>query len=229
MKSPEEYLQEQVILPEQTAKARDVSSLEQEFVRGFLLPEGDELKKQDPHALQEFAASGQTSQSTGSDQATPSQEELQLRQLKSAEQVEFVGFALLKQEFVLPIIHVQEVIRSVSRTKLPSGPEFLAGVINLRGKVTPLIDMARLLGLEELSPEECGFIVVCRQQDLQFGLLVQRITTMHKVKQECIEWDVQSHLVEDSDLITGLIKLDDYLAGIVSISALIRRALSETV
>ncbi|MFO8031212.1 MAG: chemotaxis protein CheW [Desulfohalobiaceae bacterium] len=228
MKSPEEYLQEQVLLPEQAAESRDVSTLEQEFIRGFLLPETQELAEQKPHALQEFASCSQESYKASQAQASPAQDEFQLQQLKTSKQVEFVGFALLRQEFALPIVHVQEVIRSVSSTKLPSGPEFLAGVINLRGKVTPLIDMARLLGLEGLSPEKCGFIIVCRQQDLQFGLLVQRITTMHKARQESIEWDVQSHLVEDTELIAGLIKLDGYLAGIVSIAALVRRALSQS-
>lgn len=228
MKTPEEYLQDQVHLPEQAAKDLDVSTLEQEFIRGFLMPESQELVEHDPQKSQEIDPSDQEGSTAFQGQTSLAQDDSLSQQLMTAEQVEFVGFSLLRQEFALPIVHVQEVIRSISSTKLPSGPEFLAGVINLRGKVTPLLDLAQMLGQEGPTPEECRFIIVCRQQDLQFGLLVQHITTKHKVHQQDIEWNMQSHLVEDSNLISGLIKLESSLVGILSIADLVKRSLSQS-
>ncbi|MFW5863775.1 MAG: chemotaxis protein CheW [Desulfohalobiaceae bacterium] len=231
MKSPEEYLQDQVLLPEQPDANPEVSSLEQEFIRGFLLPEGKELAEQDPQSVQEFSEPlAAKPESSASSPAEPAQVQSStcLQELQEAEKVEFVGFSLLGQEFALPVLQVREVIRSVSSTKLPTGPDCLEGVLNLRGKVTPLLHLAPLVGVDGLDPQSCSFIIICKEQDLQFGLLVQRITTMHKISQEYIEWDVQSHLVGGSNLISGLIKLDGALLGIVSLQELVQTTLSRS-
>jgi purine-binding chemotaxis protein CheW len=143
--------------------------------------------------------------------------------LQDQDILQLIGFRLAAQEYALPIDVIQEVIRAVEATKLPAAPAFLSGVINLRGKVTPLISLRTLLGL---SPDEDKFVVVCRHADLQLGLQIQAVSTMHRVSQNRIDWGVAALLGVQNDLIAGLIRTErQRLISILSLPHIVQTLL----
>ncbi len=141
--------------------------------------------------------------------------------LRDATDLLMVGFYLGNQEFVVPVAAVQEVIRTQPIAKLPASPPLVAGVINLRGQVTPLILLRRVL--EVASPRQSGdnFIIVCRRLGLQVGLLVERIHTMYRVPQTDIDWNIEAHLGVTTDLIAGVVKLREQLVSIVYVDKIV--------
>lgn len=143
--------------------------------------------------------------------------------LRKQEILQLIGFRLADQEYALPIDVIQEVIRAVEATKLPSAPAFLSGVINLRGKVTPLVSLRTLL---RLPPDQDKFVVVCRASGLQLGLQIQAVSTMHRVRQDRVDWHIESLLGVQNDFISGLIRTEDRrLIGILSLDHIVQTLL----
>ena len=141
--------------------------------------------------------------------------------LRNSEELLMVGFFIGGQEYTIPTVAVQEVIRSMPPTKLPVAPELVAGVINLRGKVTPLIHLRKALGVTSAREQEDKFVIVCRRQGIQIGMIIERVHTMYRVPQKDIDWGVESHIGANVDFISGLLKLKDKLVGIVSVDNVI--------
>ena len=150
-----------------------------------------------------------------------------LEQLRNESELQMVSFFLGTQEFTVPISAVQEVIRYLPATKLPVAPPFVTGVINLRGTVTPIIQLRELLGIAGLEEQERSdkFIVVCKRHGLQFGLVIDTVHTMYRVPQDSIDWAVESHLGVAVQYVFGLMKSDDMLIGIISVDNIVEAIL----
>lgn len=150
-----------------------------------------------------------------------------LEQLRNESELQMVSFFLGRQEFTVPINAVQEVIRSLPATKLPVAPPFVTGVINLRGIVTPIIQLRELLGIAGLEEQERSdrFIVVCKRHGLQFGLVIDTVHTMYRVPQDSIDWAVESHLGVAVQYIFGLMKSEDTLISIISVDNIVEAIL----
>ena len=109
----------------------------------------------------------------------------------------------------------------MSPTRLPAAPHFVAGIVNLRGRVTPLVHLCDLLGSECNQKGEEQFIVVCRRHGLQLGLIIDRVHTMYRTAQESVDWAIESHLGVSNDVISGLMKSGDKLIGIISVDRIV--------
>jgi purine-binding chemotaxis protein CheW len=140
-------------------------------------------------------------------------------------ELRLVSFQVQGQVYAVPIMLVQEVLKSVPATKLPGAPDFMAGITNLRGRVTPLVDLSVLFGLDGSQERADNFLIVCRYRGSQLGLMVRSIETMHKALQENIEWDIEAQVGVNAGLIAGLLKVGDRLIKILSISRLFQQVL----
>lgn len=145
--------------------------------------------------------------------------------LRHEPELQMVAFYLGNQEFTVPTVIVQEVIHYSEPAKLPVAPPFVAGVINLRGKVTPLVYLRDILEVnQERKTEDC-FIIICRFQGLQVGLIIERVHTMYRVPQSDIDWGIEQHLGINVDYVSGLLKLNENLVGIVSVDRIVTNLL----
>lgn len=147
-----------------------------------------------------------------------------LEELRKADSLQLVAFYVNDQEFTVPIMVVQEVIRFVPPTKLPTAPPFVTGVVNLRGRITPLVRLSDLVGGG--AGQEPRFIVVCRRKGLQLGLIIQSVKTMYRVEQKQIDWSVETHLGAGVEFVAGLLKSgEEKLIGILSIDRIVDKIL----
>ena len=76
------------------------------------------------------------------------------------ELLQLVTFSIGEEEFGVNILKVQEIIRTMEITRVPRAPEFVEGVINLRGKVIPIIDLRRRFGLAPKAHDKNTRIIV---------------------------------------------------------------------
>ncbi|MFW6324511.1 MAG: chemotaxis protein CheW [Desulfovibrionales bacterium] len=160
-------------------------------------------------------------------QKKPQHEVSRKDQLKQEQILQFVSFHIHRQKFALPVGEVQEVIRYVEPTRIPTAPGFIAGMINLRGRVTPLIRLDKLFRQTGSDENSSSFIVICRGDDLQFGLLVHGLSTMYRVPRDEIEWNIEARLGTGSDCLTALFRDEDQIIGIIALDQLVRKVLDE--
>lgn len=222
-KSPEEYFKEQNFSVESVDKS-SFSPAEKAFMDKYLGVEGG--------ALLEKLGIDPTAEHNTAPDALPDQHPEMTREesledmLRKSPDLLMVGFFIGSQEFVIPTMTVQEVIRTMPLAKLPAAPEHIAGVINLRGKVTPLIYLRDVLVVASPREHEDRFIIVCRRKGIQIGLIIEKVHTMYRVEQKDLEWNIESHVGANADFIAGLMKLDEKLLGIVSVDKVISSILN---
>ncbi|MEM7751826.1 MAG: chemotaxis protein CheW [Pseudomonadota bacterium] len=95
---------------------------------------------------------------------------------KNDEHTEFLSFTIGDAEYSVEIMSVREIRGWTRTTSLPHAPRFVRGVINLRGTVLPVVDLAMRLGLEETPPEERNVIIVVDIGTRAMGLRVDAVS-----------------------------------------------------
>ncbi len=219
MKTPENYFIENVELPADT-RGGPLSSAEQAFIDKYVGIGGESLLANtplvDPRGDAVLPGLSRSGRPGAADQGTGEDFEALVRE---QEEVRLVSFLVGGRECALPIMAIQEVIKYVPVTKLPAAPDFIAGIINLRGRVTPLIRLRALMRLAGDAGDD-RFIVVCRHKGLQVGLMIQAVSTMYKARHEEVDWNVTAQFGEDATHLLGLLKVGDKLVSILSIDRL---------
>ena len=120
-----------------------------------------------------------------------------------------VLFRLENNIFGVPISNVQEIIKTPAITAIPNTPEFFKGVVNLRGKVIPVLGLSEKLGLRESDSEERRTIIVNVGINTA-GIIVDAVCDVLKIAEDSIETEV--NLCDTaSRAISGIAKLDDRL------------------
>ncbi len=122
----------------------------------------------------------------------------------------YLTFKLVEEEYGLEILKVREIIGMMAITRVPRTPDFVRGVINLRGKVIPVIDLRKKFGMEAtVDTEETCIIVVDvarAAEKLQIGILVDSVSEVLDIKAEDIE-DAPSFGSDlDTEFIMGMAK-----------------------
>lgn len=101
--------------------------------------------------------------------------------------IQFLAFQLGPEEYALDITRISEIIKPREYTDLPRVPEFILGLISLRGVVVPVFDLRRRFRLGETPPGAAARIVVCREGEVTAGLLVDSINQVIKLSADRIE------------------------------------------
>jgi len=136
-------------------------------------------------------------------------------------------FRLDREEYGLPVRLVQEIIRVAEITQVPRAPRAIKGVINLRGKVIPVIDLRRQLGLGEVAAGRSTRIVVVTFEDRLLGLLVDSAQQVLRVPVSSIEAAPEEVVEIDSNYIRGVAKLEDRLIILIDLGTVLARELKE--
>lgn len=127
---------------------------------------------------------------------------------KAAEATEHLAtFFLGREEYGVDVRLVQEIIRVTEITQVPRAPEFVKGVINLRGRIIPVVDLKRKLGLGEVDVVRQSRIVVVKIKDRLIGLLVDAASQVLKVPVSSIDAAPEEVVEIDATAIRGVAKL----------------------
>lgn len=102
--------------------------------------------------------------------------------------IQMVGFKIGKEIFGVDILMVQEIIRSAPITYVPNSPDFVEGVINLRGSIIPVIDLRKRLNLETVNYEqEKDWILILDIGGRVTGFIVDSVTEVIKIQENSID------------------------------------------
>lgn len=125
---------------------------------------------------------------------------------------QIVVFELAKETYGVAISDVYEIIRMVEVTKIPKTQHFLEGVINLRGRIIPVVDLRKRFGLQSEEVEQLKRIVVVKIDDDTVGMVVDAVSEVLQIESSQVEG--VSSLVSsqvDTEFISGIAKVDNRL------------------
>lgn len=130
---------------------------------------------------------------------------------KGGDLLQLVSFHLGREEFAVDILKIQEINRMVEITKVPRSPEFVEGIINLRGKVIPIVDLRKRFHLPRVESTKSTRIVVVDVEGKTIGLVVDSVSEVLRIPAETIEPPPPIVAGIDSSYISGVGKLEDRL------------------
>jgi len=136
-------------------------------------------------------------------------------------------FFLEREEYGVDVRLVQEIVRVSEITQVPRAPEFIRGVINLRGRIIPVIDLKRKLGLGEFALARASRIVVVKVRERLIGLLVDGASQVLKVPLSVIEAAPEEVVQIDQNFIRGVAKLEGRLIILVDLPKVLQLELRE--
>ncbi len=137
---------------------------------------------------------------------------------------QLVVFDLSTEAYGVDIGTVREIIRLQDITRVPRTPEFVEGVINLRGKVIPVVDLRKRFGLPaEVESKENRIVVVdIGAQDI--GVIVDAVTEVLRIATESVEPPASVITTADSEYLLGIAKLDSRLIILLDLEQVLTEA-----
>ena len=136
-------------------------------------------------------------------------------------QLEFVTLIAGGQSFCIEITQIREIRRWTPVTILPHSPGHVLGVINLRGAVIPIIDLAAKLGFPPITPTERHVIIIVAIADRIVGLLVESVSEILGVKSSMVKETPRSSEDESIKSIEGIIPQEDDMTKIINLGSLL--------
>lgn len=131
---------------------------------------------------------------------------------------QFVVFRLHAREYALPISQTVEVLRMVALTPLPEAPEWLPGLINLRGRVIPVMDLRMRLGFRPQFPDQNTAILVAHVDGHILGLIADAVVEILTLPPESLA--PPNMLSSATQIVASIARVDDRLIVILDLQTL---------
>lgn len=140
---------------------------------------------------------------------------------QTGELLQLVSFNIGSEEFGVDILKVQEINRMVEITRVPQAPNYVEGVINLRGKVIPIVDLRKRFNLEVKEYDKNTRIVVVDISGNIMGMVVDSVSEVLRLPSNTIEPPPEIVASINSEYIKGVAKLEDRLLIFLDLSKVI--------
>ena len=138
-----------------------------------------------------------------------------------AEQNEFITCRIGEEEYCADIMTVREIRGWTPATKLPHVPSFVCGVINLRGAVLPVIDLAARLQLGSIEATARHVIIIVQLREQTVGLLVDAVSDILCAKEEEVHPTPSVASETAREFVSGLIMVDERTIRILNLERLV--------
>ena len=138
----------------------------------------------------------------------------------SPDQMQLVTFELAGECFAVDIHAVREINRLMEITRVPKSPEEIAGVINLRGKIFPVVELRKKFGFPEASSNDQTRIVVLEYGGRETGFIVDRVHEVLRIDSSVVDPTPEVMGTVDADFIKGIAKLEGKLLIVLDLEKL---------
>jgi purine-binding chemotaxis protein CheW len=137
--------------------------------------------------------------------------------------IQVVGFRIGEETFGLRIANVREIVRVPEITAVPNAPDYIEGVINLRGKIIPVMDLRKRFGEREVRRDKKNRILVVEVDSKLVGLIVQSASEVIKIPPSEIE--APASLLQEGEMgfVIGVGKLNGRLIILVDLHKLLQK------
>ncbi|KHA52421.1 chemotaxis protein CheW [Sulfitobacter geojensis] len=131
--------------------------------------------------------------------------------------IELLTFRLAEQEYALDIMSVREIRGWTHATPLPHAPQYMKGVINLRGTVLPVMDLASRLGMAEREQNERSVIIVVKFEDTMTGLLVDAVSDIVAVTEDDLQPPPELAANTADGVVSALTLIDERMIRVLNL------------
>jgi purine-binding chemotaxis protein CheW len=118
-----------------------------------------------------------------------------------------VVFQLETQRFGLPLDSVERVVRTVEHTVLPNAPQIVLGVVNVQGRIIPVIDMRQRLRLPERRPRLTDQLLIVNSTTRTLALVIDAVAAVTEF--DAVDFTAADHIVPGLEFLAGVVKLND--------------------
>ena len=139
----------------------------------------------------------------------------------SAQEIELLAFRLGEQEYCVDIMSVREIRGWTRATPLPFSPDHVKGVINLRGTVLPVIDLAVRLGMPPVEGDERNVIIVIAVNGHTAGLLVDAVSDILSIARAELQPPPDLTADKESNCISALTLVDNRLIRVLQLDTVL--------
>jgi len=140
---------------------------------------------------------------------------------------EFIAFRIGVQEFCIDIMSVREIRGWTPATALPHAPSYVRGVINLRGSVLPIVDLAERLGFPATDASARQVIIVVQVGGQIIGLLVDAVSDILTLTTETIQPTPEVATTFVKSFIRGMLAIDGRMIGVIELGSVMTSELEE--
>jgi purine-binding chemotaxis protein CheW len=148
-----------------------------------------------------------------------------------AQSAQYLTFQLAGQTYGLEILRVQEIKGWEKPTRLPHSPEFVQGVINLRGAVVPILDLRRRFGLGATEYGRTTVVIVVKvdspRGELTAGIVVDAVCEVCNISAENLRPAPALASAIDADFVRGLAMVGDGMLVLLDVAELVTRTLTD--
>jgi len=137
-----------------------------------------------------------------------------IEQTFSGDETQLVVFKLDKEEYALSILQVQEIKRVTEITRVPHAPDYIKGVLNLRGSIVPVIDLKKRLNLQSQGYQEYTDdtrIIFVRVDEITVGIIVDAVSEVAAIEQHTIESTTEVLGANENSFLSGIGKSGERL------------------
>ena len=150
------------------------------------------------------------------------------------EENQILSFTLGKEEYGVDILRVQEIKGWEKTTAIPNTPEYVMGVINLRGAVVPIVDLRIRFSLKDISYNESTVVIIVRSEDLNgsnkiIGLVVDGVSDVYSISLEELQSAPSMSGKINTEYVNGLATFADKMVVILHVDQLINDGILKAV
>lgn len=131
---------------------------------------------------------------------------------------QYVNFALGNERYAIDIMDVEEIIRLAEITAVPKAPDFLEGIINLRDRVIPVVDLKKRINMGEATLDENTRIVVVNLNNKRIGLVIDAVDEIVRIDSTLIDAAPAVAVSLDSSYIEGVAKTEKGMIIILKVN-----------
>ena len=137
------------------------------------------------------------------------------------ELLQLVSFKIGEAEFGVDILRVQEINKMMDLTTVPNTPPFVEGVVNLRGRIIPVLNLRSRLGLEVKEYDSDTRIIVVELHDKTLGFIVDEVKEVLRIPKSITEQPPEVVSGVDAEYITAIGKLEDRLLILLDLTKIL--------
>ena len=134
--------------------------------------------------------------------------------------IQLVGFRLDNEDYAIAITKIQEIILMKPITRIPQVPDFIEGLINLRGSVIPIVNLRKRFGLPPREIDDETRTIVVNVHEKTVGCVVDAVTQVMRINRDQVQPPPLGVMAVNHQYLAGLAKLDDRLMIILDIDKL---------
>jgi purine-binding chemotaxis protein CheW len=135
----------------------------------------------------------------------------------------YLSFHIGDERYALPISYVIEIIGVQTITEIPNQPLHIKGVINLRGKIIPVVDVRHRFGMEPKAYGDRTCIIVVDLQEVSIGMIVDEVAEVIDIPEDTVSSPPKTNKGSKSKFIRGITKREGVVTIIVNVAKLLAR------